>query len=126
MFENFKKERTGSFNFYHETLSKREGFIIYRVGLVHMQEKHILYIMRKKKLLTLLEFYTLPRWSIYVSVVYRCFFAASFACKAIDKRLLTDPIDKLFHLLSAHPNTIQLFHLYEDDDAFLLVTDRRN
>ncbi|KAK2979472.1 hypothetical protein RJ640_001356 [Escallonia rubra] len=92
MFEIFKKEWTGSFNCYHETLSKWEGVIIYSIGLVHMQKKcirrtveynslenvkatctcgkfetygilfkHILYIMRKKKLLTLPEFYILPR-----------------------------------------------------------------
>ncbi|KAK2982533.1 hypothetical protein RJ640_023749, partial [Escallonia rubra] len=73
-----------------------------------------------------LNWLSLPICRLRLSVVYRCFSAASFACKAIDKRLLTDPIDKLFHLLSGHPNIIQLFHLYEDDDAFLLVTDRRN
>ncbi|KAK3010548.1 hypothetical protein RJ639_011159 [Escallonia herrerae] len=67
-------------------------------------------------------------------VVYRCFSAdstTSFACKAIDKRLLTDPTDricldiepKLLHLLSGHPNIIQLFHIYEGDDFLLLVTD---
>ncbi|KAK2969824.1 hypothetical protein RJ640_023553 [Escallonia rubra] len=95
MFEIFKKEWTGSFNYYHETLNKGEGVIIYSIGIVHMQEKcirrtveynslknvkatcacgkfetygilckHILYIMRKKKRLTLPKFYILPRWSI--------------------------------------------------------------
>ncbi|KAG5532983.1 hypothetical protein RHGRI_027284 [Rhododendron griersonianum] len=56
-------------------------------------------------------------------VVYRCFSAVSgdsFACKSIDKRLLTDAVDrecvekepKILQLLSDHPNVLQLYQVH--------------
>lgn len=69
-------------------------------------------------------------------VVYRCFSGISgesFACKSIDKRLLSDDVDrecvekepKILQLLSNHPNILQLYqvyiysaHLYVYDDIF--------
>ncbi|CAH2041827.1 unnamed protein product [Thlaspi arvense] len=68
-------------------------------------------------------------------VVYRCFSTASgdsFACKSIDKRLLTDATDrdcidkepKILHLLSGgHPNILQLHNVYEDEHSIQIVTD---
>ncbi|KAL7185027.1 hypothetical protein ACSBR2_027049 [Camellia fascicularis] len=70
-------------------------------------------------------------------VVYRCFSAVSggdtFACKSIDKRLLSDPTDrdcldkepKILHHLSAtnHPNILHLHNLYEDDHYLHIITD---
>ncbi|XP_077225370.1 phosphoenolpyruvate carboxylase kinase 1-like [Tasmannia lanceolata] len=61
--------------------------------------------------------------------VFRCFSTdsgESFACKSIDKRLLTDAIDreclekeaKIMHLVSGNPNLVQIYGVYEDE-AFL-------
>ncbi|KAJ9552978.1 LOW QUALITY PROTEIN: hypothetical protein OSB04_017023 [Centaurea solstitialis] len=68
-------------------------------------------------------------------VVHRCFSAVSgdsFACKSIDKRLLSDdPTDreclekepKILHLLTGNPNIVQIHALYEDDDYVHMVMD---
>ncbi|XP_054803116.1 phosphoenolpyruvate carboxylase kinase 1-like [Prosopis cineraria] len=64
--------------------------------------------------------------------VFRCFHPASrefFACKVIDKGLLTDPIDrqclqnepKYMALLCPHPNILQIFDVFEDDDFLSVV-----
>ncbi|KAH9658983.1 phosphoenolpyruvate carboxylase kinase 1 [Citrus sinensis] len=63
--------------------------------------------------------------------ISRCFSPSSnnfFACKVIDKSLLTDPLDreclqneaKFMTLLSPHPNIVQIFDVYEND-AFLSI-----
>ncbi|KAF5795548.1 putative protein kinase CAMK-CDPK family [Helianthus annuus] len=67
-------------------------------------------------------------------VVYRCFSTISgdsFACKSIDKRLLSDPTDrecidkepKILQLLNRSPNIIQIHGLYENDDYVHIVMD---
>ncbi|KAI3732290.1 hypothetical protein L1987_63494 [Smallanthus sonchifolius] len=67
-------------------------------------------------------------------VVYRCFSAASdhsFACKSIDKRLLSDSTDrecidkepKVLQLLNGNPNIVQIHDLYEDDNYVHIVMD---
>ncbi|KAI3819020.1 hypothetical protein L1987_12842 [Smallanthus sonchifolius] len=67
-------------------------------------------------------------------VVYRCFSASSghsFACKSIDKRLLSDSTDrqcidkepKVLQLLNGNPNTVQIHDLYEDDNYVHIVMD---
>ncbi|XP_068663559.1 phosphoenolpyruvate carboxylase kinase 1-like [Aristolochia californica] len=64
--------------------------------------------------------------------VFRCFSPVSgefFACKSIDKGLLSDAIDreclekeaKILHLVSGNPNVIQIFEVYEDEDALHMV-----
>lgn len=63
--------------------------------------------------------------------ISRCFSPSSnnfFACKVIDKSLLTDSLDreclqneaKFMTLLSPHPNIVQIFDVYEND-AFLSI-----
>ncbi|KAK9050292.1 hypothetical protein SSX86_030738 [Deinandra increscens subsp. villosa] len=67
-------------------------------------------------------------------VVYRCFSAVSgdsFACKSIDKRLLSDSTDrecvdkepKFLQLLTGNPNIVQIHSLHEDDDHLHIVMD---
>ncbi|XP_047327232.1 phosphoenolpyruvate carboxylase kinase 2-like [Impatiens glandulifera] len=75
-------------------------------------------------------------------VVYRCFdpiSGQSFACKSIDKTLLSDPIDrdcidkepKILHLLSSsgggagngNTNVLQIHKIYEDDHFLHIITD---
>ncbi|KAH7865295.1 hypothetical protein Vadar_004820 [Vaccinium darrowii] len=68
-------------------------------------------------------------------VVYRCFSAASdssFACKSIDKRLLSDdPTDrdcldkepKILTLLTGHPNILQIHKIYDDENYLHIITD---
>ncbi|XP_058183340.1 phosphoenolpyruvate carboxylase kinase 1-like [Rhododendron vialii] len=67
-------------------------------------------------------------------VVYRCFSAVSgdsFACKSIDKRLLTDAVDrecvekepKILQLLSDHPNILQLYQVFDDENYLHIITD---
>ncbi|XP_021888701.1 phosphoenolpyruvate carboxylase kinase 2-like [Carica papaya] len=66
--------------------------------------------------------------------VSRCFCPISnefFACKIIDKRVLTDPIDreclenepKIMALLTPHPNIVQIHDMYDTDDALFIVMD---
>ncbi|KVI04782.1 phosphoenolpyruvate carboxylase kinase 2-like [Cynara cardunculus var. scolymus] len=67
-------------------------------------------------------------------IVYRCFSALtgdSFACKSIDKRLLSDPTDreclqkepKILHVLGGNPHIVQIHGLYEDDNYVHMVMD---
>ncbi|CAL5364999.1 unnamed protein product [Camellia sinensis] len=67
-------------------------------------------------------------------VVYRCISTISgdsFACKSIEKRLLSDSTDleclekepKILHLLSGHPNILQLHKIYEDETSLHIITD---
>ncbi|KAI3735524.1 hypothetical protein L6452_15025 [Arctium lappa] len=67
-------------------------------------------------------------------IVYRCFSAVtsdSFACKSIDKRLLSDPTDreclekepKIIHVLGGNPHIVQIHGLYEDDNYLHMVMD---
>ncbi|XP_076885939.1 phosphoenolpyruvate carboxylase kinase 1-like [Bidens hawaiensis] len=67
-------------------------------------------------------------------VVYRCYSTVSgdsFACKSIDKRLLSDPTDleclqkepKILHILGGNPNIIQIHRLYEDDNYLHMIID---
>lgn len=69
-------------------------------------------------------------------VVYRCFSPVSaqfFACKSIDKRLLSDSdltdrdcLDKepkILHLLSGNPNILQIYRIFEDDNFLHIITD---
>ncbi|KAF7805235.1 phosphoenolpyruvate carboxylase kinase [Senna tora] len=64
--------------------------------------------------------------------IFRCFHPLSnqlFACKVIDKRLLTDSIDrqclhnepKYMALLSPHPNILQIFDVFDDDHSLSIV-----
>ncbi|XP_068666793.1 phosphoenolpyruvate carboxylase kinase 2-like isoform X2 [Aristolochia californica] len=66
--------------------------------------------------------------------VFRCFSPLSaefFACKSIDKRLLSDAIDKeclekeakIMLLVSGNPNVLQIFQVYEDEDALHMVIE---
>ncbi|KAK8576103.1 hypothetical protein V6N13_090582 [Hibiscus sabdariffa] len=56
---------------------------------------------------------------------------SSFACKTIDKRLLSDPTDreclenepKIMTLLSPHPNIVQIYDMFETDDTVQLILD---
>lgn len=67
-------------------------------------------------------------------VVHRCISAAtgsSAAVKTIDRRLLSDPVDreclhnesKFLFLLTGHPNILQIYDVYEDDDYVHVVTE---
>ncbi|XP_061366383.1 phosphoenolpyruvate carboxylase kinase 1-like [Gastrolobium bilobum] len=66
--------------------------------------------------------------------VFRCFHLSSnqfYACKLIDKRLLTDSTDqhcleiesKFMSFLSPHPNIVQVFDAFEDTDFLSIVID---
>ncbi|GKD46796.1 phosphoenolpyruvate carboxylase kinase 2-like protein [Tanacetum coccineum] len=66
--------------------------------------------------------------------VYRCYSVVSgdaFACKSIDKRLLTDPTDreclqkepKILHVLGGNPNIVQIYRLYEDENYLHMIID---
>ncbi|XP_076892378.1 phosphoenolpyruvate carboxylase kinase 1-like [Bidens hawaiensis] len=66
--------------------------------------------------------------------VYRCYSTVSgdsFACKSIDKRLLSDPTDreclqkepKILHILGGNPNIVQIYRLYEDEHYVHMVID---
>ncbi|XP_052179880.1 phosphoenolpyruvate carboxylase kinase 1 [Diospyros lotus] len=66
--------------------------------------------------------------------VFRCTSTASahsFACKSIDKRHLSDPVDrqcldrepKILHLLSGHPNILRLHAVFDDPNFLHIVTD---
>ncbi|KAF3780602.1 Phosphoenolpyruvate carboxylase kinase 1 [Nymphaea thermarum] len=66
--------------------------------------------------------------------VFRCFRPDSgefFACKTIDKRSITDPLDwecldkevKVHQLVGAHPNVVQIHGVYEDDASLHLVME---
>ncbi|XVE89986.1 hypothetical protein DITRI_Ditri20bG0040700 [Diplodiscus trichospermus] len=56
---------------------------------------------------------------------------ASFACKSIDKRLLTDPTDreclenepKIMTLLSPHSNIVQIHDMLESEDTLQLILE---
>ncbi|XP_022747505.1 phosphoenolpyruvate carboxylase kinase 1-like [Durio zibethinus] len=56
---------------------------------------------------------------------------ASFACKSIDKRLLTDPIDreslenepKIMTLLSPNSNIVQIHDMFESEDGLHLILE---
>ncbi|KAL4574703.1 hypothetical protein LXL04_021539 [Taraxacum kok-saghyz] len=67
-------------------------------------------------------------------VVRRCFSSDSgdsFACKSIDKRLLSDPTDlecidkepKILHVLGGNPHIVQIHGLYEDDNYLHMIMD---
>nr|GEV93967.1 phosphoenolpyruvate carboxylase kinase 2-like [Tanacetum cinerariifolium] len=67
-------------------------------------------------------------------IVYRCFSLDSndsFACKSIDKHLLTDSTDreciekepKILHVLNGNANIVQLHGFYEDDNYLHMVMD---
>ncbi|KAF7132117.1 hypothetical protein RHSIM_Rhsim09G0138100 [Rhododendron simsii] len=64
-------------------------------------------------------------------VVYRCFSGDSFACKSIDKRLLSDAVDrecvekepKILQLLANHPNILQLYQVFDDENYLHIITD---
>lgn len=67
-------------------------------------------------------------------VVYRCFSylsGESFACKSIDKRLLSDSTDleclekepKILQLLGGNSNIIQIYRVYEDDNYLHMIVD---
>ncbi|OVA02415.1 Protein kinase domain [Macleaya cordata] len=64
--------------------------------------------------------------------VYRCFSSVSgtfFACKSIDKSLLSDSIDreclekeaKIMQIVSGNPNVLQIFDVYEDDNFLHMI-----
>ena len=66
--------------------------------------------------------------------VFRCFDPVSndfYACKVIDKLLLTDPTDracidnesKFMTFLSPHPNIVQIFGAFEDSDSLSIVAE---
>ncbi|KAH7571849.1 hypothetical protein ACOSP7_014723 [Xanthoceras sorbifolium] len=66
--------------------------------------------------------------------ISRCFSPSSndfYACKVIDKRLLTDPLDrdclqneaKFMTLLSPHPNIVQIFDVFEEDESLSIVME---
>ncbi|KAK8633951.1 hypothetical protein V6N13_014782 [Hibiscus sabdariffa] len=56
---------------------------------------------------------------------------SSFACKTIDKRLLSDPTDreclenepKIMTLLSPHSNIVQIYDMFETEDTVQLILD---
>ncbi|CAN0892859.1 Phosphoenolpyruvate carboxylase kinase 1 [Linum grandiflorum] len=67
-------------------------------------------------------------------VISRCFSPiknSSFACKTIDKSLLLDSTDrecldkepKIMHLLSPHPNIVQIHDAFDSDDSLTIVID---
>lgn len=67
-------------------------------------------------------------------IVYRCHSLVSgesFACKTIDKRLLSDPTDreclqkepKILHILGGNPNIIQIHRLYEEENYIHMIID---
>ncbi|OIV90774.1 hypothetical protein TanjilG_15507 [Lupinus angustifolius] len=66
--------------------------------------------------------------------IFRCFNPTTnqvFACKIINKTLLTDSTDrncllnepKFMTLLSPHPNILQIYHFSEDDDVLSIVME---
>ncbi|KAG9445643.1 hypothetical protein H6P81_011771 [Aristolochia fimbriata] len=66
--------------------------------------------------------------------VFRCFSPSSgdfYACKSIDKRLLSDAIDreclekeaKLMQAVSGNPNVLQIYEVYEDEDSLHMVLE---
>ncbi|KAI4350110.1 hypothetical protein L6164_010627 [Bauhinia variegata] len=66
--------------------------------------------------------------------IFRCFHPVSnefYACKVIDKRLLTDSTDreclenesKYMTLLSPHPNIVQIFDVFENEDFLSMVIE---
>ncbi|KAK2972450.1 hypothetical protein RJ640_003876, partial [Escallonia rubra] len=95
MFEIFKKEWNASVGCSHIILSKEPNFTKYKVGLITVDKgkwrtvyydsskdvkvscacakfetagilcKHILYVLKKKKMTNLPEYYILPRWTIH-------------------------------------------------------------
>lgn len=67
-------------------------------------------------------------------IVYRCYSTVSgdaFACKSIDKRLLSDPTDreclqkepKILHILGGNRNIVQIHRLYEEEDYLHMIID---
>ncbi|KAL5998663.1 Phosphoenolpyruvate carboxylase kinase 4 [Asimina triloba] len=67
-------------------------------------------------------------------IVYRCFSPESgefYACKSIDKRLLSDPLDaeclekeaKIMHLVAGNPNVVQIHGAYEDDVSLHMILE---
>ncbi|XP_071706918.1 phosphoenolpyruvate carboxylase kinase 2-like [Rutidosis leptorrhynchoides] len=67
-------------------------------------------------------------------IVYRCYSTVSgdsFACKSIDKRLLTDATDreclqkepKILHILGGTSNIVQIHRLYEEEDYLHMIID---
>jgi len=67
-------------------------------------------------------------------IIYRCFSLISgetFACKSIDKRLLSDSTDrecivkepKILRVLAGNSHVIQIHRLYEDDEWIHMVID---
>ncbi|XP_077229245.1 phosphoenolpyruvate carboxylase kinase 1-like [Tasmannia lanceolata] len=66
--------------------------------------------------------------------VFRCFSPESgdfFACKSIDKRLLSDSIDreclekeaKIMNLVSGNPNIVQIYGVYEDEAYLHMILE---
>ncbi|KAK2637931.1 hypothetical protein Ddye_025726 [Dipteronia dyeriana] len=66
--------------------------------------------------------------------ISRCFSQSSndfYACKVIDKSLLTDSLDrdclqneaKFMTLLSPHPNIVQVFDVFEDNESLSIVME---
>ncbi|KAF5203033.1 kinase domain [Thalictrum thalictroides] len=66
--------------------------------------------------------------------VFRCYSSESgefFACKSIDKNLLSDSIDreclekeaKIMNLVSGNPNIVQIFDLYEDENSIHMILE---
>ncbi|KAK9087344.1 hypothetical protein Syun_029738 [Stephania yunnanensis] len=66
--------------------------------------------------------------------VFRCFSSVSgqfFACKSIDKHLLSDSIDrecldkeaKIMQLVSGHTNVVQIFDVFEDENYHDMVME---
>ncbi|XP_042516379.1 phosphoenolpyruvate carboxylase kinase 1-like [Macadamia integrifolia] len=66
--------------------------------------------------------------------VFRCFSPESgefYACKSIDKRVLTDSVDreciekeaKIMQLLGGNPNVVQVIDVYEDEDYLDIVME---
>ncbi|KAI3799568.1 hypothetical protein L1987_34867 [Smallanthus sonchifolius] len=67
-------------------------------------------------------------------IVYRCYSNVSgdtFACKSIDKRLLSDHTDreclqkepKILHILGGNPNIVQIHRLYEEENYVHMIID---
>ncbi|XP_058101662.1 phosphoenolpyruvate carboxylase kinase 1 [Magnolia sinica] len=66
--------------------------------------------------------------------VFRCFSLESrdfFACKTIDKRLLSDSLDreclekevKIMQLVAGNPNVVQIYAVYEDESSLHMVLE---
>ncbi|CAD5322062.1 putative phosphoenolpyruvate carboxylase kinase 2 CAMK-CDPK family [Arabidopsis thaliana] len=66
--------------------------------------------------------------------ITRCFSPATkefYACKTIDKRVLTDALDRecieteprIMAMLPPHPNIIRIFDLYETEDSLAIVME---